>query len=249
VKRGVSGRRGEADAELAELIREIVLKRRRRCGCARAGEASRRDRGEGVGRKKAAALMRRHGLNARGRRKLIRAADSRHSPPVCPNIPPQRFHAAEAGEKWALDIACSRATGWRVSLTVVLDMFDRKVIGRALSGDMEAAHTTLSAMEGFTFHSDRGARYCAASFRDWPWDRCPSVRRSVSRKGKHRDNACAETFFKTLKRELETADGGHGEAEVRQSVFLCLEAYYNRIPSHSTLDYVAPNVFNSGKAP
>jgi transposase InsO family protein len=203
--------------------------------------------------------MRRHGLNARGRRKFIRAANSRHSPPVCPNILSRRFHAAEGGEKWALDIACPRATGRRVCLTVVLDMFDRKVIGRALSGDMEAGHTAIPAMEmafanrgareGLTFHSDRGARHCAASFRDRPQERRPAVRRSVSRKGSHWDNARAETFFKTLRRELETADGGHGEAEVRQSVFLCLEAYYNRIPLHSALDYVAPNVFNSGKAP
>jgi hypothetical protein len=80
-KRGVFGRRGETGAE---LIREIVLKRRRRRGIPRAGEASRRDRGEGVGRKKAAALMRRRGLNARGRRKLVRAAGSRHSPPQYP---------------------------------------------------------------------------------------------------------------------------------------------------------------------
>jgi putative transposase len=75
----------------------------------------------------------------------------------------------------------------------------------------------------------------------------------VGRKGSRRDNARAETFFKTLKRELETADGGHGEAEVRQSAFMCLEAYYNRLrrifsPIHSALDYVAPDVFNSGKA-
>ncbi|MDR0689046.1 MAG: IS3 family transposase, partial [Spirochaetaceae bacterium] len=57
--------------------------------------------------------------------------------------------------------------------------------------------------------------------------------------------ACAETFFKTLKRELETVDGKHAAAEVRQSVFMYVEAYYNRIRLHSALDYVAPNVFNS----
>ena len=58
--------------------------------------------------------------------------------------------------------------------------------------------------------------------------------------------ACAETFFKTLKRERETVDGKHSTAEVRQSVFMYVEAYYNRIRLHSALDYVAPNVFNSG---
>jgi putative transposase len=69
----------------------------------------------------------------------------------------------------------------------------------------------------------------------------------MSRKGNCWDNACAESLFKTLKRELETVDGKYSEWEVRQSVFMYLEAYYNRIRPHSVLDYVAPNVFNSGK--
>ena len=54
---------------------------------------------------------------------------------------------------------------------------------------------------------------------------------------------CAESFFKTLKRELETLDGRHTEAEVRQSVFMYLEAYYNRVRIHSTLDYVTPDLY------
>jgi hypothetical protein len=47
----------------------------------------------------------------------------------------------------------------------------------------------------------------------------PAVRQRMSRKGNCRDNACAGTFFKTLKRELETLDGRHSAGEVRQSVF------------------------------
>jgi putative transposase len=70
----------------------------------------------------------------------------------------------------------------------------------------------------------------------------------MSRKGNCRDNACAESFFKTLKRELETVDGKHTAGEVRQSVFMYIEAYYNRIRMHKALDYAAPDVFNSGQA-
>jgi putative transposase len=65
--------------------------------------------------------------------------------------------------------------------------------------------------------------------------------------GNCRDNACAESFFKTLKRELETLDGKHAAEEVRQSVFMYVEAYYNRIRLHSALDYAAPNGFNCGQ--
>jgi transposase InsO family protein len=97
------------------------------------------------------------------------------------------------------------------------------------------------------FHSDRGVQYRAKSFREKLTSRCPSVRQSMSRKGNCRDNACAESFFKTLNRELETLDGRHTEAEIRQSVFMYLEAYYNRVRIHSALDYNAPDMFNSGQ--
>ena len=68
----------------------------------------------------------------------------------------------------------------------------------------------------------------------------------MSRKGNYWDNACAESFFKTLKKELETLNGKHSAAEFRQSVFMYIELYYNHIRMHSVLDYVAPNEFNFG---
>jgi len=96
---------------------------------------------------------------------------------------------------------------------------------------------------GLIFHSDRGVQYCAQSFRNVLQEKCSGVRQSMSRKGNCWDNACAESFFKTLKAELETLGGKHSEAEVRSSVFFYIEAYYNRERMHSTLDNVAPNVF------
>ncbi|MDR1250340.1 MAG: IS3 family transposase [Treponema sp.] len=50
-----------------------------------------------------------------------------------------------------------------------------------------------------------------------------------------------------MKRELETLDGKHSTAEVRQAVFMYIEAYYNRLRLHSALDYWAPVMFNSGQ--
>jgi transposase InsO family protein len=141
---------------------------------------------------------------------------------------------------------------------VIPDLYDRKIIGWALSADMETSHTSIAALEmavknrtpydGLIFHSDRGVQYCAQSFRDILQERCPLVRQSMSGKGNCWDNACAESFFKTLKVELETLDGRHSAAEVRQSVFSFIEAYYNRIRMHSVLDYVAPNDYNLCKA-
>jgi transposase InsO family protein len=218
--------------------------------------------GKGVSRKKAAVaaslpLMRENGLNARRRRKFIPTTNSNHGLPVCENILNREFQAQRGGEKWVSDITYLRTLGGWVYLTVVLDLYDRKIIGWAFSADMESVHTTIPALQmafsnrkardGLIFHSDRGVQYCAKAFRETLGERCPSVRQSMSRKGNCWDNACAESFFKTLKRELETLDGKHAAGEVRQSVFMYVEAYYNRIRIHSALDYVAPNVFNCGQ--
>jgi transposase InsO family protein len=207
--------------------------------------------------KKAARLMRENGLNARRRRKFIPTTNSKHDFPVYENILNREFHAPKGGMKWVSDITYLRTVNGWVYLTEVVDLYDRQVIGWALSGDMETSHTSIAALEmavknrppldGLIFHSDRGVQYCAKTFCSILRERCPGVLQSMSRKGNCWDNACAESFFKTLKRELETLDGKHSEAEVRQSVFFYIEAYYNRIRIHSALDYVTPNEYNYGK--
>jgi transposase InsO family protein len=76
----------------------------------------------------------------------------------------------------------------------------------------------------------------------------PAARQSVSRKGSRWDNAHAESFFKALKRELETLDGEYSATEARQSVFMYVEAYYNRIRLHLALGCLAPDMFTCGQA-
>ena len=238
-KEGVSSRRQQADARLVRLIRQIVTKHHRRYGSPRVRRELPNVYGKRVSLKKAARLMREYGLNARRRRRFIPKANSKHTFAVFENILNRRFHADGCGQKWACGITCLRTQGGWVYLTVVLDLFGRKVIGRALSSGMEAFHTTLAALnmavnnrppqEGLLFHSDRGVRYCAENFPDALKKRCPTVLKSMSRKGNVWDNACMESFFKTLKAELETLGGKHSEAEARQPVFMYTEAYYNRI--------------------
>ena len=245
------------DQELVRLIREIITRHKRRYGSPRVRKELRKVYGKRVSRKKVARLMRENGLNARRRKLFLRTTDSKHGFEVNENILDRQFHAENPGQKWVSDITyLSTLDGW-VYLTIVLDLYDRKVLGWALSDGMESSHTSVAALEmaiknrrpqeGLLFHSDRGVQYCAQSFRTFLQARCPSVRQSMSRKGNCWDNACAESFFKTLKGELETLDGKHSAAEVRQSVFFYIEAYYNRVRMHSALDYVAPDVFCSEK--
>jgi transposase InsO family protein len=240
---GASQRRKTEDTELIRLIREIVTTHQRRYGSPRVRRQLRDTYGKRVSLKKVARLMRENGLNARRRRVFVRTTDSTHTLPVCENILSREFHAERSGQKWVSDITYLRTIeGW-VYLTVVIDLYDRKVIGWALSSGIQTSETSIAALEmalknrrpqeGLLFHSDRGVQYCAQSFRDVLYRLYPTVRQRMSRKGNCWDNACAESFFKTLKRELEILDGRHSEAEVRQSVFFYIEAYYNRIRRHS----------------
>jgi transposase InsO family protein len=119
-----------------------------------------------------------------------------------------------------------------VYLTAVLG-FDRKVIGWAFSAAMKTVRMTLPvrktavanrhAREGLRFHADRGVWYCVRAFREALQEPCPTVRQRMNR-GIAPDFAGAQTFFKTLKGELETLAGRHSEEEIRGPVFSRLEA-------------------------
>jgi transposase InsO family protein len=186
-EQGVSAGWKERDAELPVLIREIVVNHHFRYGSPRVREALPDDYGIRISRKKTARLMRENGLNARRRGKFIPTTDSNHGLPVCENRLNREFHAEQAGEQGVSDIL--RVLGGWIYLTAVLDLYDRKLIGWALSSDMETVHTAIPALhlaftnrtprEGLLFPSDRGVQYCAKSFRALLQEYCPTVRQSM----------------------------------------------------------------------
>jgi transposase InsO family protein len=139
-------------------------------------------------------------------------------------------------------------SGW-LYLTVILDLWDRTVIGWAFLEDREADHVCDALMMACTnhkpksdllFHSDRGVQYCSKEFRDALSAWCPQVGRSMSRKGNCWDNTCAESFFKTLKVEVDKVEGTRTKEEVRVEVFEYIELYCNKRRRHSTLGYAIP---------
>jgi len=250
---GVSERRQQADEELVSLIKQIVDKHHRRYGSPRVRQELRRVYGKRVSQKRVARLMRENKLNARRRGKYVPTTDSKHNHTVSENTLNREFQAKKGGKKWVSDITYLRTIGGWLYLTLIIDLFDRKIIGWSLSVGLQAMVTSIPALrmavknrtplKGLIFHTDRGVQYCAKEFRDILYQLCPTVRQSMSRKGNCWDNACAESFIKTLKSELETLNGKHSAEEVRQSVFYYIEAYYNRIRMHSSLDNVAPDVY------
>jgi len=246
---GRSEKRQKAERELVEHIRSI-RRDHKSYGTPRMRIELRRRYGIWVSRKRVARLLSTYGLLAKRRKRYIPTTDSKHHFSVCENILSRKFWAGGPGQKWVSDITYLRTRqGW-LYLTTVIDLWDRKVIGWEISRTMEASDTVVKAFgmawrnrkpeKRMIFHSDRGVQYCSAIFRKTLLGYCGKVRQSMSRKGNCWDNACAESFFKTLKNELETVNGQYTEEEVRNSVFEYIEVYYNRKRLHSALDYRIP---------
>lgn len=203
-----------------------------------------RARGFNVSRPRVARLMNKNGIRAVHAKKFVATTDSKHGYPVVENKLDRNFSAQESGQVWVSDITYVKtAQGW-LYLTVILDLFDRKVIGWSQSGDMTAKNTTITAWKmavgnrvpskRLIFHSDRGIQYACHDFADL-LDSYGCVERSMSRKGDCWDNAVAESFFKSLKVELVYRNDYHGKQEASLSIFEWIETWYNVNRRHSAL--------------
>lgn len=134
--------------------------------------------------------------------------------------------------------------GW-LYLTMIIDLADRKVIGWAQSDNMRAKDTTVAAWEmaignravteGLLFHSDRGIQYACNEFKSDL--KKQKATQSMSRKGNCWDNAVAESFFKTLKKETVYHNKFITRQEAKKEIFEYIELWYNKKRIHSALGY------------
>ena len=114
----------------------------------------------------------------------------------------------------------------RISEKVAIDAIEQAV-GRELPPDGSPV-----------FHDDQGCQYISRLFQ-----RClesHEITRSVSRPGTPLDNAVAESFFKTLKRELVKGRSYRDREEASQDIFKYIELYCNRVRPHSHLGHMSP---------
>lgn len=159
------------------------------------------------------------------------------------------FDVEARNRLWAGGIAYVGTGEGRPSLAAVIDALRRKVVGWSMSGRMteklvtdalEQAVGRESPPDDFSlvFHDDQGSQYTSRAFQ-----RClesHGIAQSMSRPGNPWDNALAESFFKTLKRELVNGKGYKTREEAKQDVFKYIELYYNRQRMHSSIGYNAP---------
>jgi len=155
--------------------------------------------------------MRKLGLVSKIRRNYRLKTNSLSSPYKFPNILNQQFTFEEPAKAWISDIARIQTSNGFLFLTIIMDLYDRKIIGWNLSNGLTINETTMPAWEmavkkrkpekGLIFHSDRGIQYANKIF-SHKLDSYKFIRRSMSRIGNHYDNAVSESFFKSFKSEL-----------------------------------------------
>ena len=230
------------------LVVEKFEPHKGRYGCRRINREPGRD-GMVASGKRVLAVMRRLGLQAKGtarrhgRAKPVERGDPRVNPIN------RVFDVDARNRLWVGDITHIDADeGW-LCLAAVTGAWHRKVVGWSMSGgitEKPAIDAPGQAVgredppDGFSlaFHDDQGSQYTSRAFQ-----RClesHGMAQSMSRPGNPWDNAVAESFFKTLKRELINDRRYKTRDEARQEVFKYVELHYNRQRLHSKNGYMAP---------
>jgi transposase InsO family protein len=248
VHRPVSARL-RRDGELAAKVAAAHAASKKRYGSPRV-HAELKAAGEKVGRKRVARLMRENRLAARNRRRFRNTTDSKHKFPVAPNVLQRNFTATAPDQAWVTDITFLwTKEGW-LYLAAILDLFSRRVVGWATSENVDR-HLALAALDvalarrrprrGMLHHSDRGSTYASDDYQKAL--RTRGFRCSMSRKGDCWDNAVAESFFATLKREMDNADALESRAVAALAVSEYIDGFYNISRRHSVIGYNSPIEF------
>jgi transposase InsO family protein len=199
--------------------------------------------------------MRKYGISALIRRKFRVTTDSDHNLPISPDLLNRNFTTDQPGKIWTSDITyIAIQEGW-LYLTVVEDLFNREIVGWAMSDGLSASETTIPALiqaccrqkpdPGLIFHSDRGIQYACKDFRELLNNH--QFIQSMSGRGNCFDNAVTESFFGTFKKDLIYRSNLMTRREARQEIFKYLEIFYNRIRKHSTNGNLPPVQFLSEK--
>ncbi len=213
------------------------------------------EKGWRVSRPRVARIMSSQGIKSIINRKFkVVTTDSKHNFPIAENLLNRNFGADVPGQKWVSDITyIPTRQGW-MYLTIIMDLYDRKVIGWALSTTMTTQDTILAAWKmailnrpieqhQLIFHSDRGVQYASYAFTNQL--KRYGVTQSMSRKGNCWDNAVAENFFKILKSELVRHTDFYSILQAKTALFEFIEIWYNRKRNLGYLDYLTPEQYGN----
>ena len=206
--------------------------------------------GIACGRHRVARLRRLASIEARRKLRFRITTQSRQSQPVVPNLLQQRFEVARPNRVWVGDITfIPTRQGW-LYLAMLLDLFGRRVVGWSMRHLLDTklvldaltmALRTRRPKPGLIHHTDQGRQYVIGAYTQLL--KAHGLRQSMSSKGNCYDNACAESFFSSLKNELAHFRNFNTREEAKAAIFDYIEIFYNRQRLHQTLGYLSPVEF------
>ena len=191
--------------------------------------------------------MRKSLLKGCPKRRFIRPLNTPEAHPVADNLIKQDFTADKPNRRWASDITqVWTQQGW-LYLSVVMDLYSRRIVGWAMDRAVgrhlvcEAPTMALGYRQpdgALVRHSDRGPQYTSDDFRDICTDN--NIECSMSARGSCYDNAVVESFIASLKRERCKRTKYKTREDAKADIFDYIERFYNRKRTHSYLGYVSP---------
>ena len=246
-KKAIPSARQVTDAELTEKINEVHDESNGTYGYLRVRKAL-ADEGVEVGKWRVRRLMRAAGLEGRAKKRWRTTTVADPQAEAAKDLIQRHFGPCEELDRRYVGDITYVATweGWAY-LATVIDLASRRVVGWALADHMrtelveealEMAFVQRRPPEGVIFHSDRGCQYTSGDYAQLA--RTNGVVLSVGRKGECWDNAVAESFFATIKRELIDMQAWPTRAGLRRAVFEYIEGWYNTRRLHSSLGYMSP---------
>jgi transposase InsO family protein len=239
--------RAMSDAELNEKITAIHAESKGTYGSPRVHQELRRQ-GVCCGKRRVARLMRQLGLEGRCKKRWRTTTIPDPAAERARDLIQRHFGpCAEIDRRYVGDITFIPTwEGWTY-LATVIDLGSRRVVGWELADHMRAELVTAALKMAFVhrrprgglvFHSDRGCQYTSAEYAKLA--RSKGVVLSVGMAGECWDNAVAESFFATIKRELIDTRAWPTRAGLRRAIFDYVEGWYNVRRLHSSLNYRSP---------
>jgi len=246
---GKPNRKRLSDAQMLSLIKAIHAELKGIYGSPRMVREL-RNRGFPASKERVERLMRENDIRARHKKRYKVTTDSKHNLPIAPNLLDRNFTPSAPNQVWTSDITYLWTDeGW-LFLAIVLDLFNREVIGWSLKPRMTADIVTdaltmawfrKKPAVGVMHHSDRGSQYASHAFQSQL--KKYGMICSMSRKGNCWDNAPTESWFNSFKNERVHGLRYETRDEMKAMAFDYIEVLYNRKRQHSTLGYKSPIQF------
>lgn len=205
------------------------------------------ERGLKYGRDKFISIMQREGLGVRRKKRYKNTTNSMHNLLKSDNLIKGR-RVSRTDEVWVSDITYLRTREGFMYLSIVSDLYSRKILGYSLSEDMQtirnieslemAIKNSKTGKGALIHHSDRGIQYCSKEYRSMLSKY--KISSSMTKGGSPEENAVAERINGILKTEYLISDKKQTKQECREIVRESIEIY-NRERPHMSLDYKTPN--------